>query len=193
MDPNNPTEAITTESIPPAKTSEEKAPTFEPITSQEQLNAVLADRLKRERAKYADHAELKAKAARLDEIEQAAKSDLEKATEANAKLTAELEALKLNQLRTEIAIAKGLDPASARFLTGTTREQIEADADDLVKLTGPAPRTAPGSVPGIGSAPETRNLSLADQIKAAEASGDKPLVSALKAMQLANVANPTTS
>lgn len=184
MDPNNPTEAIATESIPPTKTAEEKAPAFEAITSQEQLNAVLADRLKRERAKYGDYSDLKAKAARLDEIEQAAKSDLEKATEANAKLTAELEALKLNQLRTEIAVSKGLDPASARFLTGTTQEQIEADADDLVKLTASTPRTAPGSVPGIGNAPETRNLSLADQISAAEAAGDKKLATTLKVLQL---------
>ena len=165
MDPNNPTEAVATESIPPAKTAEEKAPTFEAITSQEQLNAVLADRLKRERAKYGDYNDLKAKAARLDEIEQAAKSDLEKATEANAKLTAELEALKLNQLRTEIAVSKGLDPASARFLTGTTREQIEADADDLVKLTGstpPEPRPArspeSGTRPRRGTSPsQTRS------------------------------------
>lgn len=164
MDPTNPTEAIATESIPPTETAEEKVPAFEPITSQEQLNAVLADRLKRERAKYADHAELKAKAARLDEIEQAAKSDLEKATEANARLTAELEALKLNQLRTEIAVAKGLDPASARFLTGTTQEQIEADADDLANLTGVAQKSVTptsklaGQAPRIGGDAEERGF-----------------------------------
>lgn len=164
MDPVSPTEVIATEGAPPATGPEEKAPAFEPITSQEQLNAVLADRLKRERAKYADHTELKAKAARLDEIEQAAKSDLEKATEANAKLTAELEALKLNQLRTEIAVAKGLDPASTRFLTGTTREQIEADADDLVKLAGAAQKSntstsrLAGQAPRVGGDAEERNF-----------------------------------
>ena len=161
-------------------------PSFVAITSQEQLNAVLAERLKRERAKYSDYADLKAKAEKFDAAEQAAKSDLQKATEANAKLTAEIEALKLSQLRTEIAARKGLDASAARFLTGTTREEIEADVDDLVKLVGTPRRTEPGSVPGIGNAPQPRNLSIHDQIKAAEAAGDKALVAALKAMQLTN-------
>lgn len=161
-------------------------PSFVAITSQEQLNAVLADRLKRERSKFGDYADLKAKAARLDEIEQAAKTDLEKATEANAKLTVEIEALKLSQLRTEIAARKGLDASAARFLTGTTREEIEADVDDLVKLVGAPRKAEPGSVPGIGNSPQPRNLSIHGQIKAAEAAGDKALVAALKAMQLTN-------
>ena len=41
---------------------EQVKPEFQPITSQEQLNALLGDRLARERAKFADYDELKAKA-----------------------------------------------------------------------------------------------------------------------------------
>lgn len=192
MDPANPaTETPAAEATPPVTAAEGKPSAFEPITSQEQLNAILADRLRRERSKFGDYAELKAKAARLDDIEQASKTELEKATEANVKLAAELEALKLTQLRTEIAVEKGLAPSAARFLTGTTREQIEADVNDLVKLAGTTPKPAPGSVPGIGNAPETRNLSIRDQISAAEAAGDKNLVATLKATWLGTV-KPTS-
>ena len=47
--------------------------------TQSQLDAIVADRLKREREKYPDYDDLKAKAARLDELEAANKSELEKA------------------------------------------------------------------------------------------------------------------
>lgn len=73
---------------------------------------------------------------RLDELEEAAKSDLEKATsraEAAEKRAAELEAL---TLRREVAEAKGLPLAAAGRLSGITREELEADADQLVALIG---------------------------------------------------------
>lgn len=84
---------------------------------------------------------------RLDELEEAAKSDLEKATsraEAAEKRAAELEAL---SLRREVAEAKGLPLAAAARLTGETREELEADADQLAALIGqetnPSPRPDP--------------------------------------------------
>lgn len=52
-------------------TTDEAKPDFQPITSQEQLNAVLGERLAPERNKFADYDELKAKAAKLDHIEEA--------------------------------------------------------------------------------------------------------------------------
>ena len=54
---------------------------FKPITSQADLDALIAARLERERGKYADYKDLKAKASRLDEIEAANKSELEKAND----------------------------------------------------------------------------------------------------------------
>jgi hypothetical protein len=50
--------------------------------TQAELDQIVADRLKRERAKHADYDDLKQKASRLDEIEAASKSDLEKEREA---------------------------------------------------------------------------------------------------------------
>lgn len=46
--------------------------------TQEQLDAIIADRLTRERTKFADYEALKTKASKFDEIEQANLSDLEK-------------------------------------------------------------------------------------------------------------------
>jgi len=48
-------------------------------TSQEELNAIIRDRIARERKKYEDYEDLKAAKARLDEIEEANRSELEKA------------------------------------------------------------------------------------------------------------------
>lgn len=63
---------------------------FKQITTQEELDAVIRDRLKRARAKaaekYADYDDLKAKAAELDQLRESQKSDLEKANEKIAKL-----------------------------------------------------------------------------------------------------------
>ena len=62
--------------------------------TQEELNAIVGKRLARAAEKYADYEELKAKAAKLDEIEESAKSELQKATEKAEKLEAELNSLK---------------------------------------------------------------------------------------------------
>lgn len=64
---------------PPA--SDPPPATFEPITSQEDFDRRLGERLGRERAKFADYDELKGKAQKYDEGVEAAKSEHEKAVE----------------------------------------------------------------------------------------------------------------
>ena len=49
--------------------------------TQAELDAIVADRLARERAKYPDYENLKAKAAKYDAAEEAGKSELQKATD----------------------------------------------------------------------------------------------------------------
>ena len=53
---------------------QEESKTF----TQDELNAIVSDRLKREREKYADYESLKEKATKLDEIEEASKTELQK-------------------------------------------------------------------------------------------------------------------
>lgn len=58
---------------------------FRPITSQEELDRVMKRRLNQQRAQFADYDDAKAKAAKLDELEEANKSEMEKAASARAK------------------------------------------------------------------------------------------------------------
>ena len=104
--------------------------TPEPQTfTQDDVNRIVAKRV----AKYADYDELKQKAAKFDEQVEAGKSELQKATEKATSLQAELDALKqaeaIRVMRDEVANAKGIP---ARLLTGTTAEECEAQAADLI-------------------------------------------------------------
>jgi len=84
-------------------------------------------------------------AQRLEEIENASKTEQQRATEALTaaeKRAAEAEA---SALRLEIAAEKGLTPAQAKRLVGSSREELEADAEDLLanfKPPEPADDTA---------------------------------------------------
>lgn len=55
-----------------------KPPAGERTFTQDELNAIVSDRLRREREKYADYDDLKAAQAKLDEIEQERLTELEK-------------------------------------------------------------------------------------------------------------------
>lgn len=88
-------------------------PKFEPITSQEDLDKRLGERLARERAKYADYNDLKTKAAEYDKAIEAARTDQEKAVEA-AKNEGRTEALSAANSRLVAAEARAL-AAEAKF------------------------------------------------------------------------------
>lgn len=106
---------------------------FTPITSQDDLNRVIADRLGRERAKFSDYADLKAKAEKYDELEAANKSEIERAND--AKTAAEERAAKAeaDALRLRIATQHGITDADDidLFLTGTDEETLKKQAERL--------------------------------------------------------------
>lgn len=106
---------------------------FTPITSQDDLEKVLGKRLERERSKFADYDALKEKASRFDELEEANKTELQKAREAAQ--AAEERASRAEQaaIRADVAAAKGV-PAAA--LTGSSKEEFEASADALLAWRG---------------------------------------------------------
>ena len=97
--------------------------------TQADVDRIVADRLKREReatrTKYADYDDLKKRAEgattleqRVAQLEQQGKQSEERA------------------LRAEVANAKGLTATQAKRLVGTTREELEADADELLRDIG---------------------------------------------------------
>lgn len=125
----------------PQEPEQAAAHAFTPIVSQEEFDKTLGKRLAAERAKYAGFDDLKAKASKYDELEEAKKTQEQRLSEQMTAIRTENAELKLDKLRTEIAHDKGLPPKWAKRLTGTTREEIEADADDLADtLPQPEPR-----------------------------------------------------
>jgi hypothetical protein len=94
-------------------------------------------------------------AKRLKEFEDADKSELEKATTAAAEAAKRAEEAELKALRLEVAGDKGLTPSQARRLVGSTKEELEADADQLLEdfaaNAKPAPKVPPRPKPPAGS------------------------------------------
>lgn len=94
--------------------------------SQDEVDAIVSDRLKRERAKsaerYADYDELKQKAAAFDEMQEASKSELQKAVEERDKIKA-----KLDKLEADMAHADAVAKAATEH---------GVDADLLMRMSG---------------------------------------------------------
>ena len=113
-------------------------PTFEAITSQEDLDKIIQKRVAREQKKYADYEELAAKAARFDESVEASKPELQKATERAEQAEAELAAHKLEVERYQIIAEAGLPADLHALVTGSTAEEIRMQAEKLAALTAPS-------------------------------------------------------
>lgn len=125
----------------------------------------------RERAKAAERELAKYKKAEADRAE-ADKSEAEKRTAAEAKV-AELEAA---LLRRDVAHEKGLTPSQAKRLLGATREELEADADEILAdfaARTPAKPAAPKPDPSQGAkgGPEPRSTSLGAAVTKALSKG----------------------
>lgn len=89
-------------------------------------------------------------AARAREADEAAKSEAQKAAEARAVAERERDAARLELLRRDVAEAAGLPAGWAKRLTGSTQQELEADAKDLLKLI-PAPPPAGRNVADLRS------------------------------------------
>lgn len=141
---------------------------FKPIESQDALDRIIGERVARERAKFADYADLKTKAEQFDAAQDAAKSDLQKALDRATAAETERDTLRTTALRTEVGAAKGLTVEQAARLVGATREELEADADALLAAFKPTgtPGTPP---PGSRSTPPGRSTDTGKPLGAAEA------------------------
>lgn len=85
-----------------------------------------------EARKWEQRAKDNAKAAeRLAKLEEAQKTDEQKRADAQAAAEKRAAEADIRALRLEVAFAKGLTPAQAKRLVGTTREEFEADADEI--------------------------------------------------------------
>lgn len=151
--------------------------------TQADLDKIVEQRLSRERAKYADYDELKK---RVTEAEDKDKTELQKL--ADAKTLAERRAAEAESasLRMEVALDKAPEGMSvaqvrklAKRLAGATREELEADAEELFADFAPggddddkssAPPSKPVTkLPGgknpTAEPPETDPLKIAAQVR----------------------------
>ena len=107
--------------------------------NQAELDKIVGERLAREREKYADYEALKEKASRLDTIEEANKTELQKATEKAAALKSELDALKkekeVRELRETVAKETGIP---VNLLTGITVDECKAQAEAIKAYANPS-------------------------------------------------------
>jgi len=114
--------------------------TAEKTFTQAELDQIIGERLKREREKYPDYESLKEKAAKLDQIEEDAKSELQKATERAEKLQAELSAMKhteeVRTIREAVAIQYGIP---ANLLSGESEETCTEQAKALLEFKSATP------------------------------------------------------
>ena len=123
--------------------------------TQEEVNGIVNDRLARERKKYEgiDLEALKAKAAKLDELEQANKTELEKANERANKLEAELNSIKkagqIRELRDKVAQETGIP---VNLLTADTEEECMKQAESIKAFA------QPNAYPNVRDGGEPRNI-----------------------------------
>jgi hypothetical protein len=118
------------------------APTPAPADSgktftQEDLDRIVGERVQRERSKYGDYDALKQKATRLDELEAASKSDVERVTGERDQFKTQAEQTAAEALRLRVALEKKLPAELIDRLQGSTKEDLEKDADQLLSLVKP--------------------------------------------------------
>lgn len=120
--------------------------------TQAEVDAIVGDRLKRDRQKYADYETLKEKADKFDELEESNKSELQKAIERGDALQVELDKLKganaIRELRNKVAEETGIP---AHLLTGKTEDECREQAEAIAEYAKPS------GYPNVRDGGEVRN------------------------------------
>ena len=134
------------------KTQETTDQTEERTFTQAELNAILQKRLGEQAAKFGNYEELKEKAQKFDEIEDKAKTELQKVTERADALQKELDSMKkadsVRKIREEVAKELGVP---ANLLNGDTKEECEAQAKGILSFA------KPDAYPSVKDGGEVRN------------------------------------
>lgn len=110
-------------------TAEQQERTF----TQAELDSIVKDRLAREKGKYADYEELKAKATKFDEFEEAQKSELQKVTERADALQAQLDQMtkadSIRKVREKVSADTGVP---VNLLSGETEDDCKTQAEAVL-------------------------------------------------------------
>lgn len=120
---------------------------FTAITTQEQLDAVIGERLKREREgaakKYGDYDNLKSKVAayekQIGEMTRAAEEQAQRYADYDQRLAglqAQVKDQETAAIKTRVALESGIPYELVGRLAGETEEDIRRDAEALAKFVG---------------------------------------------------------
>ena len=132
---------------------------FKPITTQEEFDAAIKERLSREKATYRDYDQLKSRVEELETENVGLKSTIEATNQSKADADNQLEGLRHQiagyetaSLRTRIALQHGLPYDLADRLQGTDEESFKADAERLAGYIKKSQPVAPirDSEPQVG-------------------------------------------
>lgn len=111
---------------------------FQSIETQEAFDKAVKDRLAREREKFSDYEELKAKNAELESDKVALQTsideltnDLQDKNEEISGLNSQITSHSLENMRTKIAIENGIPLEMASRLVGDDEDEIRADAEKI--------------------------------------------------------------
>ena len=123
---------------------------FKTIETQEELDNIVKERLRREREKFGDYEELKNRVSELETENGTLKTSIEEnkrtITESEAQITdlqGQVSNYETASLRTRIALQNGLPYDLADRLQGADEEALKADAERLAGFMRPAITQAP--------------------------------------------------
>lgn len=123
---------------------------FKTIETQEELDNIVKERIRREREKFGDYDDLKKRVSELETENSALKSTVEDNKQTRAELDAQITELQgqvsnyeTASLRTRIALQNGLPYDLADRLQGADEEALKADAERLAGFMRPATHQAP--------------------------------------------------
>jgi hypothetical protein len=125
---------MSAEKTEPTGTEPDNKSEFTAITTQAEFDAALKERLTRERDKFKDYNDVKAKADRFDELEAANKTELEKAQAEAQTAKAELDRERLEIKRLQLANEHGISGEYLELFTGSSIEDLEAKAPKIAAL-----------------------------------------------------------
>lgn len=104
--------------------------------TQDEVNSIVKERLERAKSQFSDYETLKAKASKYDELEEANKSELQKANDRAEALENELKALKsaneVREIREKVANDTGVP---INLLTADTEDACKEQADAILTYT----------------------------------------------------------
>ncbi len=127
---------------------------FTPITTQEEFDRAISDRIKREREtlekKYSDYADIKERNTTYEKQLGELKTSLEESTKKTseydktvAELTGKISTYELASLKTRIAHELGIPYELSHRLAGNDEKELRADAESLSKLVSAGKQTPP--------------------------------------------------